>query len=230
MTQHIIALIGAAGSGKTTVSKHLQGEFSYKRFRFAGKLKQMLNTLGLTWEQLDGKEKEIPCELLCGKTPRQAMQTLGSEWRNMIDPNLWTNALEHELIEHINAQGGLGKEPGQALPALIVIDDCRFHHEVDMLRRLGAEIWCVRRASVEPGIVQRWLSKSFWPVKQLASFVFDIKPLHISELLWMEMKPDVTLFNNATEADLLATVEAALYERKHGSFTRTMTDEQLSLL
>ena len=44
------------------------------RVSFAGPLKAMMAALGLSSEQIDGSLKETPCDLLCGKTPRQAMQ------------------------------------------------------------------------------------------------------------------------------------------------------------
>lgn len=216
MTTHIIALIGAAGSGKTTVSKRLQG-YSFARFRFAGKLKAMLRVFGLTEAQVDGDEKEIPAAILCGKTPRHAMQTLGTEWRDMIAPEMWTKALEYEINDHIRARMSLG------LPAFIVIDDLRFPHEAEMIRRIGGEVWCIRRASVEPNVVQVWVSRLPWVLKKLATFVLGIKPLHQSELHWIEMEPDRTIFNNGTEADLLATVEAAITHERTDS-------EQLHLL
>lgn len=219
---HIIAIIGAAGSGKTTVSRFLQQDFIFKRFRFAGKLKEMLHVLGLSWDQLDGNKKETPSDLLFGKTPRYAMQTLGTEWRDMINPNLWTKVLEQELIEHINAPG-LDKEGEEPRPVLIVIDDCRFPHEVEMLKKLGAEIWCIRRAKVEPGVVARMVSKLYEPFRSMVSFALGIKPIHPSELLWMDIDPDVTIYNNHSEPELLATVEAALYERRHGAFERNTT-------
>ncbi|QIG76101.1 deoxynucleotide monophosphate kinase protein [Rhizobium phage RHph_I4] len=224
MTTQIIALMGAAGSGKTTVSKQLQG-FGFARFRFAGTLKLMLRTLGLTEAQVDGDQKEVPCDLLCGRTPRHAMQTIGTEWRDMIHPHLWTKVLEQQIIELIAANEGY--DP--ARPSFIVIDDCRFHHEVDMVRRLGGEVWKIRRAETEPGIVTRWVSKLPWPFKRLASFVLSVKPLHPSELYWMDIEEDVTLYNNSSEADLLETVKAALVERIEAPL-RKSEDEQLSLL
>jgi hypothetical protein len=199
MTQKIIAFIGASKSGKSTASKHLQTIHGYKRYRFAGTLKNMLHTLGLTWEQLDGSEKEIPSPLLGGATPRHAMQTIGTEWRDMIDTKLWTNVLEKEIITD--------------QVAFVVIEDCRFHHEVAMIRRHGGEIWCIRRASVEPGIVQRWMSKLPWPIKTLAAFVLSIKPLHPSELYWMDIDADVTIFNNGSEQEFTETIEAILTDR-----------------
>ena len=89
----IIGLTGLAGSGETTVARHLMGMHGFVRHRMAEPLKSMLKALGLTEQQIDGDLKEVPCELLGGKTPRHAMQTLGTEWgRDLISQNLWVKA------------------------------------------------------------------------------------------------------------------------------------------
>lgn len=201
MTATIIAIMGAAQSGKTTASKHLQ-DAGFERMRFAGTLKNMLHTMGLTWEQLDGSEKEVPCDLLGGKTPRHAMQTIGTEWRDMIDPSLWTNVLTKEITERIAADKF----------ARIIIDDCRFPHEVDALRKLGGTIVLIRRAIVEPGIVQRTLSK--WPrwIGRIVAAVLKVQLLHPSELYWAEIEPDIEIFNNGTQFELRDTVDAVIHE------------------
>ena len=88
-TPSVIAITGQAGSGKTTIAKHLELEYNYVRVRFAEVLKDMLLALGLTEEEINGDLKEKPCSLLLGKTPRHAMQTLGIEWgRNLIHPDI----------------------------------------------------------------------------------------------------------------------------------------------
>jgi hypothetical protein len=51
----------------------------WRQVKFAGPLKSMCMALGLTEAHIEGHLKEVPCELLCGQTPRHAMQTLGTE-------------------------------------------------------------------------------------------------------------------------------------------------------
>jgi hypothetical protein len=85
-----------------------------------------LRTLGLTEAQVDGDEKETPCELLGGKTARAAMQLLGTEWgRTMIGPNLWVRATM------------LRVDVDLAESKLVVIDDVRFDNEVDAIHERG---------------------------------------------------------------------------------------------
>ena len=96
--KNLIALTGLAGSGKTTAADYLVKAHGFACISFAGPIKSMLRTLGLTAledieEVFEGEGKEKPNRLLCGKSPRFAMQTLGTEWgRDLIGPDLWVNA------------------------------------------------------------------------------------------------------------------------------------------
>lgn len=126
----IIGLTGLAGSGKTTVARHLMGMHGFVRHRMAEPLKSMLKTLGLTEQQIDGDLKEVPCELLGGKTPRHAMQTLGTEWgRDLISQNLWVKAWSDSLPHGRN----------------VVVDDVRFLNEVETIMSIGGYIIHVDR-------------------------------------------------------------------------------------
>jgi hypothetical protein len=122
----LVALCGQAGSGKSTSAEILMNEYGYQRIKFAGPLKSMLRALGLTHDHLEGDLKEIPCDLLGGKTPRQAMQSLGTEWgRDTIHPDLWTRAWKHKAQAYLD--GGID----------VVVDDCRFPNELRAVRELG---------------------------------------------------------------------------------------------
>lgn len=122
----ILGLTGAAGCGKSTAAIQLAAAHGFTRTRFAEPLKAMLRGLGLTVDQVDGDQKEAPAELLGGKSPRFAMQTLGTEWgRVLIDPDLWVNAWAQSIA---GAHGPL------------VVDDVRFPNEVAMIRRLGGRV------------------------------------------------------------------------------------------
>lgn len=147
----IIGLMGAKGVGKSSVAAYLLKHHGHGRRAFAGPLKRMLASIGLTERQLYGDEKEVPLDLLCGKTPRHAMQTLGTEWRDMIGTNLWTLLMEQDIVEN-----GLKN---------IVIDDVRFDHEVEMVRALGGRVWLIRRPEVEPEITPKThASEVYWSV------------------------------------------------------------------
>ena len=134
---HVIAIVGPIGSGKTTVAKILREEHGFISIKFADILKNMLRTLyrsvGLPEpdieRKIEGDLKECACPILLGKSPRWAMQSLGTEWgRDLIHQDLWA---------HIGVQRArYGNAPR------VVFEDCRFLNEATMLRReLDAHIW-----------------------------------------------------------------------------------------
>jgi len=138
----VIALIGQAGSGKSEIARHLVANHNYIRIRFAQVLKDMLRTLGLSPTEVDGYLKEEPCSLLLGKTPRHAMQTLGTEWgRDLIHPNLWTQAWKIIAVRYMEKGYWKG----------VVCEDCRFMNEVETVRTFhGAEVWRILRKDLPP--------------------------------------------------------------------------------
>ncbi|HRF08476.1 MAG TPA: deoxynucleotide monophosphate kinase [Xanthobacteraceae bacterium] len=124
---NVIGFVGAIGSGKTTAQKRLQEAFGFSRVRFAGPLKDMMRALGLSEAEIDGDLKEKPCALLGGKSPRYAMQTIGTEWgRGLIDSDLWINAWRRAVTA--------------ANAICVVADDCRFPNEAAAIRALGGKI------------------------------------------------------------------------------------------
>jgi hypothetical protein len=132
MRPRLIGLMGYAGAGKSTVAEIMVKDFNFQRMRFADSLKAMLVTMGLTKAQVDGSEKETPCALLGGKTPRWAMQTLGTEWgRQLIHNDLWVNVAMEMWRRRTEDD--------------YVFDDVRFENEADAIRRAGGEVWRVRR-------------------------------------------------------------------------------------
>lgn len=171
----ILALVGLAGSGKTTLATALESDHFWIRIRFAEPVKQMIHTL-LTYQGLnpqtaslmiDSGLKEIPTPYLNNRTPRHAMQTLGTEWRELIDRNLWIDIWKRSLV-------------GLPLNSKIVVDDCRFLHEAEAVRSMGGKILRITRPNVLPGS-------------------------HISETEMNSIIPDFEIANNGTPEQLLQT-------------------------
>lgn len=141
----VIGVTGLKYSGKTTVSRFIQDTRKGQIISFATPLKKMLLTLGLTEDDVFGKTKEVTSELLCGHTPRWAMQSLGTEWgRKLIGEDIWVNAWEHQA-----------KLATLGLPnKIIIVDDLRFPNELDRIKYLGGHTIRVRRAKTEQEIAQ----------------------------------------------------------------------------
>lgn len=133
----IIALGGHKTSGKSEVRRMLVNAFGYKHYSFAAPLKSMLRGLltdmGINRatidEYIEGCLKETPL-VGYGKTPRQLMQSLGTEWgRKMFAEDLWLNIMDTKLMS--------------ARDNLIVVDDVRFANELSLLRARATEFTSV---------------------------------------------------------------------------------------
>lgn len=124
----IIALSGPAGSGKSTAAAYLVDK-GYTLIKFAGPLKAMCQAIGFTDWHLEGDLKERPVDWLQGKSPRQFMQRLGTEFgRDCIGPHFWVGLWERAALEVLDGGGR------------VVCDDCRFANEADAVRNLGGVV------------------------------------------------------------------------------------------
>ena len=131
MARTIIGLTGRKQSGKTTAAEHLL-KSGFVRLSFADGIRDMLLALFLkldyeeydVLDMLNDKERYIAP---LGKTYRQMMQTLGTEWgRELIHPDLWVMAAraQIEMLGNYNC----------------VFDDVRFENEAALIRELGGLI------------------------------------------------------------------------------------------
>ena len=127
----LIGLIGRARSGKDTVAGYLARRHMFAHVAFADPVKDMLEVVfGNLFR--DG-DREKPIDWL-GKSPRQLMQTLGTEWgRTQVHPELWVLLMEQKIQNAIEFNLDL------------VISDVRFLNEADMILKHGGELWHVTR-------------------------------------------------------------------------------------
>ena len=114
------------------VADYLIREHGFTLHEIAGPLKNMLRCLGLSEEHINGALKELPTDLLGGKTPRWAMQTLGKEWRDLIHPDLWLIAWDNTRPD-----------------GPIVVDGMRYPNEVPFFRERGAKLIRITRPGVK---------------------------------------------------------------------------------
>jgi len=142
----LIALYSPAPQyGKTTVANFLNAGCGYQKMKFAYPMKAMIYALlfsaGVDQEgatrlvEGDLKDEWIPA---LKSTPRNLMQTLGTEWgRKTIHEDLWVNLLEATLDDLL----GQGKK--------VVIDDMRFQNEFDLINKLGGTTVKVMRRTMD---------------------------------------------------------------------------------
>jgi hypothetical protein len=127
----VIGIHGLARSGKDTVANFIIAARGGYIYSFADPIRAMLVPLGVNmrdpyWQ--DHKEDVIPA---IGKSPRQLMQTLGTEWgRELINADLWLILAKAKLLSF-----GHG----------MVIADVRFENEADWVRAQNGRILHVTR-------------------------------------------------------------------------------------
>lgn len=127
--RRIIGIAGRAGAGKNTVAEMIPNS---SVFGFADPLYEGLAAmLGVPEEMLRSRRnKETPLKWL-GKSPRELMQTLGTEWgRGMVAQDIWLRLAKRR----IETYGGT-----------IVFSDVRFDNEAEWIRNQGGEVWLVER-------------------------------------------------------------------------------------
>lgn len=143
----VIGLVGKMHSGKDTVGKYLRSKYGYREAKFALPLKHMLRTYlsmcgvdpDTAERMIEGDLKEAPTHHFGGKSPREAMQTLGTDWgRNTIDKDLWVRPLVRQ-IETMNHNA--------------VVTDVRFQNELDALSEKGLTIKIVRYSARQTATV-----------------------------------------------------------------------------
>ena len=132
----------APQSGKTTIANQLTVQ-GFMKVSFAAPLRalvaELLCQLGHDRRTAFDyvhiyKEQQIP-GIRC--SARHLMQTLGTEWgRQCVHPDVWVMIASRRIVA-LHA-GGYS----------VVIDDCRFPNEANLIRELGGELWHVER----PGI------------------------------------------------------------------------------
>lgn len=128
----IFGFTGAARSGKDTAAAFLQARLGGYRYAFADPLRAMLLAgFGIDMNELywqERKEEVIPA---FGVSPRQMMQTLGTEWgRKQVNTDVWLLLAKNQLFS---------RGPG------MIVTDVRFENEAAWVRKMGGVVIHVKR-------------------------------------------------------------------------------------
>lgn len=139
-----LAFSGPAGSGKSEAASRAEAR-GFHRAKFANALKHMLRAFlqyrgadaVLIERMLEGDLKGVPSPFFNGRTPRHAMQTLGTGWgREDMHPDLWTDTEFEVIYRHQHRR--------------VVFDDCRFPNEFQAIVDKGGRVERLTRPGYEP--------------------------------------------------------------------------------
>lgn len=134
-----IGFTGQATAGKTSAAVILAAQYDLARMSFADPIRDMLKALGLDDAEMS-EHKNVPNALLCNRTPRYAMQKLGTEFgRQMIGENIWVNAaMQKADLQSLVFGNG------------VVFDDVRFDNEAAAIREAGGIVIEVSKPDLPP--------------------------------------------------------------------------------
>jgi len=131
----LIGLTGPAFAGKDSVAKHLMQYWGFRVESLADPIREGLKAMfGLNDRHFQPHNKETIIGWI-GKSPRQLMQSLGTEWgRDLIGRDIWVRRLEIRTGNLLRLQ-----------KMQVVISDIRMVNEAAMIHHLGGQLWRIVR-------------------------------------------------------------------------------------
>lgn len=196
----IICLCGLKSNGKDTVANYIIKNYDkWEKDSFAGTLKDAVSAI-FGWDRKmlagdtpeDREIRETKDEYWSEKfgyevTPRIILQKFGTDClRNHLHEDIWVNSLEKKIKD---------------TDKNIIITDCRFKNEIEMLKNLGATFIRVTRDTL-PEWFERVseLNKKGYNMADILNLVPEVKNIHVSELDWIGVdNPDYII--NAKSGD-----------------------------
>lgn len=182
-------LIGIAGflrAGKTSMAEVLEKELGYAHLSFAEPIRKfttdLLQAVDPTFDLEAHKTSRIGW--LDGKTPREIMQSMGTEWgRAQVHPELW--------LRHTMMRAAFCRENG--LP--VVISDVRFENEAAEIREQGGLVVWLHRPGCRPaehasekGVPAHLVDVTIHNDSTLAQLAKATKGLEHSLAVWQAIK------------------------------------------
>jgi hypothetical protein len=195
----IIGVCGLIGGGKGTVADILVKEHGFQKVSFADSLKDMIAAVfgwprhlleGDTQESREWREQRDDWWAerlnLPWLTPRWVLQFWGTDvCRENFHEDIWIASLENKLRKTVDSPVGYNN---------IVIPDTRFPNEINLIRRLGGEVWAVQRGDYPD-----------WMVNLLKNGEEPLD-IHSSEWSWVNANMNHVIKNDGTIEDLQTAV------------------------
>jgi hypothetical protein len=202
----IIGICGFIGCGKDTVADYLTNDHGFRRESFAGTLKDAVSAVfGWDREMLEGRSKEArewreQIDPWWSKrldmptlTPRWVLQYWGTEvCRKAFHDDIWVASLDNKLRNSADD---------------IVISDCRFPNEVNVIKEAGGKVIWVKRGSLP-----KWYDSAVQANEGSNFHINEMKlaKVHPSEWSWVGTEFDAVVENNSSIDELYAQVENLL--------------------
>lgn len=193
----IIGICGFQSSGKDTLAEILITKYGFVKLSFAGIIKDIVALLfewprdkleGLSkvdreWrEQVDewwSKALNMP-----NLTPRHTLQYFGTElFRKHWHEDFWVKVLERKLTKYEN----------------VVITDCRFQNEIELITNYGGKIIQIHRNL-----------PSWFELFKSGVDIEEAKQLHASETNWIRCKAEYIIKNDSTIENLYITLDTIM--------------------
>ena len=198
----IIGITGFIGSGKDTVAQMFVERGAVKD-SFAAPLKDLCSSVfGWDRDMLEGDTvesrdfRETPDLYWTRKlgidnfTPRLALQLVGTDiMRTHFNQSIWLDSLEYRIRKN------------SSIDQLVVISDCRFKNELDLIKQLGGTVIHVLRDELP-----QWYetavhaNKGSVPAKHTMETRYS--NVHASEWKWVGYDFDYEIQNTGTLDDL----------------------------
>jgi hypothetical protein len=145
----LIAFTGPAGAGKDTAGQHV-AKYGFRPFAFADPIRAAIaSAFNLPMNVLTDRDKKEEVIAWIGQSPRQLMQTFGSEWgRQRVADDIWLRTMANKLDRC--AIHGCGA----------VITDVRFDNEAEFIRARGGIVVRITRPANEAGTASAHVSEA----------------------------------------------------------------------
>jgi|TARA_Y100000310_G_scaffold74556_2_gene70778 hypothetical protein len=204
----IIGLVGLKGCGKDTVADYFISHYdNWIKGSFADSLKDTCACVfGWDRELLEGSTQDSRAwrettdtwwsEKLNRPnfTPRIALQIVGTDlWRNQFNDDIWLLSFEKKLLN---------------IKENVIITDCRFPNEIDLIKQIGGIIVRVKRGE-DPEWWNTAVADNAERVNPMHELMMPtVYPeVHSSEHSWPGCNVDYIIYNDGTFEDLENTIK-----------------------